>query len=379
MGGRRKGRRRTLVALGLLAGLAVSLAALRALGLATVESHLGFFAPVWDPDGQHVYLIQRETRGIIWGMGWECFSPPASVYIESDRLSLRRLDSVTGRVEVLEAFTGSPIQHRVTKHYRSRIFNYLSARIEPVAGGVEFRVRMSVPRVPTSEQWALRGSWAPGRPSGAQWSSEWAGSTAQPEAVLANGVELITLPGKESFPAAVLAVDANGASRVLLRNDDFDDLYPDGVPAEKVAERSSRARIDRGHELRRVYAELVRRFRGEGLNEGAAMLRANEEMEERGYLPKQPRLVATPAAEPPPNLRAFEIPEEYFRVGLFQDIAAAIAAPGQEVGTGTGTYLKYYDDDLGPRLKAWREAGHDRFAVRSGGKLYVLEVRRFDR
>ena len=46
--------------------------------------------------------------------------------------------------------------------------------------------------------------------------------------------------------------------------------------------------------------------------------------------------------------------------------------------TGTGTYLKYYDDELGLRLKAWRNDGNDRFAVRTAGALYLLEVRRFD-
>jgi hypothetical protein len=49
------------------------------------------------------------------------------------------------------------------------------------------------------------------------------------------------------------------------------------------------------------------------------------------------------------------------------------------VKTGTGTYLKYYDDETGPRLKAWRAAGNERFAVRTGGRVYLLEVRRFDR
>jgi hypothetical protein len=48
------------------------------------------------------------------------------------------------------------------------------------------------------------------------------------------------------------------------------------------------------------------------------------------------------------------------------------------VKTGTGTYLKYYDDETGPRLKAWRADGNERFAVRTAGQVYLLEVRRFD-
>jgi hypothetical protein len=365
--------------LGLLVALAVSLAALRAIGALGIERRVGFFAPVWDPDGRHVYWIQRETRGFIWGMGWECFSPPASVYVESDELSLRRLDSTGGSVEVLERFAGSPVLHRVTRHYHGSIFGFLSASVEPTSAGIEFRAKMNVPKVPSSEQWALRGTWAPGRPSGAAWTDGWAGGMGRPEAVLANGVELITVKGEEAFPAAVLAVAADGSYRVLVQNADFDDLYPSGVPPERIAERSNRAQIEHARTFRRVEAELIARYRREGASEVEASLRALDTMEEQGLIPKDPRLVASAVSAPPDGVRFFEIPEDYLRAGLFQDVAAAIAAPGQEVRTGTGTYLKYYDDDVGPRLRAWREAGHDRFGVRTGGRLYLLEVRRFDR
>jgi hypothetical protein len=369
-------RRAALVAATVLVALA---AATHALGLVALEQHVGFFAPVWDPDGRRVYLLERATRGVVWGAGWEHFTPPANAWVLSDRLLLKRLDTATGSSEVLERFEGSPVQGRVTKHYRGSIFNSLSARIDPGDDGVEFRVRMNVPRVPTSEQWSLRGTWTSGRPSGARWASEWAGGMATPDAVLENGVELITVKGREFFPAAVLAVEAGGRYRVLLKNDAFDELYPDRVPAKQIAERSGRERIARGRELDRVRSELVQRYRSRGLREGEAMLRAHSDMEDMGLIAKSPRLVATAAGEPPADLRVFDIPAEYFRVGLFQDIAAAIAAPGQEVDTSTGTYLKYYDDELGLRLKAWREAGNDRFAVRTGEKLYALEVRRFDR
>jgi hypothetical protein len=99
-------------------------------------------------------------------------------------------------------------------------------------------------------------------------------------------------------------------------------------------------------------------------------------MEERGYLPKSPRLVATRVASVPDGVRVFDISEEHFRAGLFQDIGSALATPGIEIETGTGTYLKYGDDELGPQLRDWREAGNDRFGVRSEGRLYLLEVQR---
>jgi hypothetical protein len=312
-------------------------------------------------------------------MGWEHFSPPARAYVSSDSLTLKRLDTETGATETLERFEGSPVQGRTTKHYRGRIFNYLSARLAPSGGGVEVLAVMNVPRIPTSEQWALKGTWAPGAPSNAQWTEGFGGNTSADDSTLEHGVELIAAPGEEGFPSAVLAVDAAGDVRVLVRNDRYDELYPQGLPAEKLAELSQRARIDRSREFRAVNAELIARFKAEGANDGEARLRAYDEMEERGYLPKSPKLVATRIDAAPADAVVFEIPAEYFRVGLFQDIAAAIAAPGTQVDTGTGTYLKYYDDELGPTLRKHRESGHDRFAIRTQNQLWLLEVHRFDR
>ncbi len=347
------------------------------LGLIAVERHRGYFSPVWDPDGRQIYFIQRDTFGIVWGPGWEFFTPPAYSYVVSDRLSLRRLDPARGRPELLEGFAGSPLEGRITRHYRGRIFNFMSARLEPVGQGIDFLLDMKVPRIPTSESWSLKGSWAPDTPSAARWTEAWAGSTASPDAVLMNGVELMTVKGRESFPAAILAVQPDGSYRVLQQNDDFSDLYPKGVPPRLIAERSRRESIERSREIGRVRADLIAGYREQGLNEGEAWLRAHDDMEELGYLPKSPRLVATLLQDLPPDVRVFEIPEEHFRVGLFQDIAEAMSRSGEEVKTGTGTYLKYYDDETGPRLKAWREAGNDRFGVRTGGRLYLLEVRRF--
>jgi len=355
------------------------LALAQLIGIFTLERHQGFFAPVWSADGQQVYFIQRDTRGLIWGLGWEHFTPPASAYVLSDRLSLRRLDIASGTSQVLERFDGSPVTGRVTKHYRGRIFNSMSARIEPGDRRIEFLVRMDVPRVPMSESWSLAGAWTPEQPSNVQWKSKWAGNTASPDEVLTNGIEAITVRGRESFPAAVLAVETDGSYRVLVKNRDFERLYPDGVPPKQIAERSRRKSIERSRELAHVTTELVAKHKARGLNDGAATLRAYDDMEELGYFPKKPRLIATALSELPADVRVFVIPNEYFRVGLFQDIAAAIAAPQQEVKTSTGTYLKYYDDEVGLQLKNWRNAGNDRFAVRTEDALYLLEVRRFER
>jgi len=373
------GRAGAFAGLALAGIVAAAIAGAFALGLVGWERYTGYFAPVWDLEGRHVLWLERETRGFVWGFGWENFSPPARAYVYADRLTLRQLDPESGAIRDLEAFRGSPLQGRTTKHYRGRIFNWLSARLHPFADGIEILAVLSISRIPTSERWSLAGTWRPGAPSNARWEEAWGGTASTDEGVLRNGVELIAIPGAESFPCAIVAADAGGGVRVLIRNERYDALYPDGVPAAKIAEISQRERIERSRELRRVEDELVLKFRAQGMRENDAHLRAYDEMEERGYLPKSPRIVATLAQSAPSGVTVFEIPSEYFTVGLFQDIAAAIASPGKEVDTGTGTYLKYYDDDLGPRLRKYREAGNDRFAIRTGDALYLLEVRRFDR
>lgn len=371
----RRGMLVVLIALGIVVAGGLALATL---GLVTVERHTGFFAPVWDAEGEGIYFIERDTLGVAWGFGWEHFTTPAYSYVVRDDFSLRHLEIAESEAVTLARWRASPVEGRITRQYRGRIFNVVSARIDPSPEGASYLVKMDIPRVPSSEQWSLEGTWSEAAGASGEWRQAWAGPTPVPDRVLVGGVEVLTVPGRESYPAAILAVGPQGEIRVLARNRDFDDLYPGGVPASEIAERSWREEIERGREFRRVRSDLVARYLDEGLNEGAAILQANRDMEELGLLPKRPRLVATTIDEVPPDLRVFEIPADYFKVGLFQDIAAAIAAPGTEVDTDTGTYLKYYEDELGPRLKQWREEGNDRFAVMTGGQAYVLTVSRPD-
>jgi hypothetical protein len=338
---------------------------------------LAYSMGVWSEDGKKIYFVERVTRGFIWGFGWEHFTPPASVYVLSDRIGLRRVDQWGSAVEDLANFKGSPVEERTTKHYRGRIFTTLAARLKPRAGGLDFRVKMDIPKVPRSEQWSLTGLWRSAKTSLPGWRQIWAGNMAAGEAVLKNGIELIAIKGRESYPAAILAVNADDSYRVLVKNKHFRSLYPNGVPPRLIAQKSLRKRIERSRQLRRVQGELMARHKAEGKNEGTAALETHDEMERLGFYQKAPRLVATLVDRVPKGVRVFEIPAQRFQVGLYQDIARAMARPGTEVKTDTGTYLKYSGDNTGPELKAWRRAGNDRFAVRVGAKLYLLQVRRF--
>lgn len=346
--------------------------------IASRENYFGYLAAVWAPNGRYVFVLSRETSGTVSGFGWESFTPPARVSVNSDRLQLLRVNAETGETEILHEFDGSPLVGRSTGHYRGRIFNYVSAKLEADENAVRYVAQMSIPRVPSSESWQLAGEWSEQGVTDSEWRENGARSTATPDSVLLNGVEVLMVPGEESFPAAVLLVEADGTYRVLLKSAAFDRLYPAGVPAGLIAERSHRSGIERSRELTQVQTELVSRFIAEGMSEGEAMLRAHDEMVDLGYFARPPQIVATAVSAEPDGLRVFEIPGSYFVSGLFQDIAAAIESPGQEVAASTGTYLKYYDDELGPELREWIESGNESFVVRSEGALYVLEIRRYD-
>ncbi|NND48988.1 MAG: hypothetical protein HKN60_01915 [Rhizobiales bacterium] len=357
-------------------GLAALVVMSRLLGLWSVERHSGFFAPVWDDRGG-IYFIQRDTFGVTWGMGWEHFSPPASVYVISDEFSLRLLPKGSAAADVLQTWDSSPLVGRVTKHYRRRIFNTIGAKVEPRIDGVKFAVRMSIPRVPRSESWSLTGEWSQGKPSDAVWGEKWADGMGVADEVLRDGVELIAVAGPEAFPAGVLAVRADGSYDVLRKTARFDGYYPVGVPPLRLEQQSRRKLIERGRTFRKTHAELVAKYTAQGMREGAASLKAYDDMEELGLLNKSPRLVAWRRDGGGDNLPVFDIPPDYFKVGLFTDIAEAIKMPGQEVKTGTGDYLKYYDDDVGARLKKWRGKGNREFIVTTGGERYHMEVRTF--
>ena len=234
---------------------------------------------------------------------------------------------------------------------------------------------------PSAESWALFDSVNVDNSlhaDTARWRQKWSGNMSNLQATLVDGKELQLVPGVESFPSAIISFDADGNYEIIIATSKFRRLYPDGPPLIKLKERSNRDNIERIRKLTNTRSELVEKFISQGMSEGEALLRAGDELEQLGLLPKSPKLVAARVGETPTNAPLFDIPDEYLTAGMFQDIDAAVRHPGTEVDTGTGTYLQYYDDDLGPRLKAYREAGNDTFFVRAQNQLYKLTVLRFD-
>jgi len=66
-----------------------------------IHSHEGYFSPVFSPDRRSIYFIERRTRGFVWGLGIEHFTPPAHAFVLDDRISLNRLQRDSGQIEIL--------------------------------------------------------------------------------------------------------------------------------------------------------------------------------------------------------------------------------------------------------------------------------------
>jgi len=112
--------------------LAIALVLVVAVGLlllAQVQSHEGYFSPVYSPDGSEVYFIARESRSLVAGLGFESLTPPAYVAVWHDRFSLRKLDPGTGRVEILKSWPASPVEGRHMRTYRGRVFSTASTQL----------------------------------------------------------------------------------------------------------------------------------------------------------------------------------------------------------------------------------------------------------
>lgn len=374
-------RRKTTI--GLLAGAGVLVAATAALALYLSLYRLeGYFAPIYSPDGNSAYYVQRNTTGFAWGLGWEFFTPPAHSWALSDRVSIRRLDIATGEITVLRGWDSTPVNRRHLREYRGRVFQILHPKLgwDP-SGNLRYAIELNVTRIPQSERNALNGYVSTGGDpgEGEGWQEDYGTLHASDGPVLSGQWEIMEVPGREAYPAALAAfAERSGDIRILLSNSDFRGLYPDGVPRELLHERSRRIDIERIQEIERVHRELVARFQSEGLSEIGAMLRANKEMERLGHYPKSPtmtaRLLADGAARDS-GIPEFTVERMQFTVGLFPDIERAIAAPGTAIDKGTA-YIIHDDYDTSQRLNAHLATGANRFYVRYADQVYELMIDR---
>ncbi|MDX9768314.1 MAG: hypothetical protein RBT51_13305 [Ectothiorhodospiraceae bacterium] len=344
-------------------------------GLMAVEHHRGVFAPVWDADGRHVYFVEREASGVVLGFGYEMISPPALTVVMQDRIALRRLERSSGRIETLRQWDDSPAVGRWVRRYHGAILTSFSASLDATPAGIHYRMRMDIHKPGLAESWGLTGDWIEGAAQAAAWRPGPPGLRGTPDHALVNGREVLALPGREGFPAAIVEVTAEGTVTSLVNTPAFADLYAQGIPPQLIAERSQRAGIERRRELARVRAESIAGFEAEGMTRIEAELAAIDHMEDLGHYPKSPRLFASIVERAPDDLPTFTIDPMEFRVGLLSDILKAIESPGTEVHKHIGRYVRHRDYDNSERINAWLEQGHDQFVVAHENRLYLIELR----
>ena len=348
---------------------------LQRLGLLTRECHQGYYGPALSTDGQSVWYFQRNASGLAVGMGWEHFSPPARVFLHKDELFLRRYDRQTGRVETLQHWPSTPLQGQKLHHYRGRILGLLGSRIRVQnQQQVDYAARMSLRRVPTSQTWSLSGTWTGVNSARPDWTATDTSLAGLSEPIVSGPLEVMTLKGEEGFPAAIVLLDHDRRqTEVLLRNETFDRLYPDGPQVVALLEFSRKAEVDRLAEMRDTYEELKARFRSKEINEGAALLAAGREMAQLGWWPSPATITAQEVEKFSAGLRIFSIDPQELQVGLFPNIQQAIAHPGTPA-PHRSRYVRHRDFTTSEELNTYLETEPEAYGLRIDGHNWYISI-----
>ncbi len=344
----------------------------------------GYFAPIYSADGGSVVFVARRTTGIVWGFGYETFTPPAHSFVIADEFSLRRLDLANGGIEVLRQWPPSPLVGRHTRVYRGGIFHHASVQLDYARDDLVYKVDLGIVAVPLTEHYWIGRGWPGGGGATAEfdtWRNRAFGAGGLGEAVLHDGWEVMAVRGRAGFPAALVAYhQESGAIRVLLANAEYAGLYPSGVTPEHLREMARRPQIERSRLMRRTEGELMARFQAETSNENDVALRTVQEMRRLGFYPKAPTMTARLLDElaahalAGTDLPLYDITEAEMRSGLFPDIEQAIAEPGMAVERTVGTYVMHQDYANSALLNRHLGAGGQHFLVRHAGRTYEIII-----
>lgn len=354
--------------------------------LAQVQSHEGYFAPVYSPDGSEVYFIARRSMGLVAGLGIESFTAPAYVFVWHDRFSLRKLDPDTGRVEILKSWPASPVEGQYMRTYRGRAFSTASTQLRWVdEKNLEYRIGMRVPTQPASERYFVSRIWnnvTNEMVEKDQWNQDWLAISGGSEPTLSGDWEVIAAKGEEAFPCAIVALHSSSTEvRVLLKDSACDRVYPDGISPTDVEQYSRRDDIERIQDFKDAYERLTAEGLAAGMTPHEASSYVTRGMRELGHYDTPPQLVARLLSEREvAALRReqalepiFTIIEMQFTVGLFRDIEQAIRNPGQEFDKA-GKYIIHNDYTTSQELNAALGNGVDQFYIGYSGRTYEMKI-----
>ena len=306
-----------------------------------------FHAPVFGPDGKDVYYLTRNAWGISWGPGIEFFTPPASVLVIGDRFSLQRTNRVTRETATLHTWRVPHLLKPKTQ-YRNYLFGLPDCELKWEGRRLQYKIGLDfLPNNPpyfTVNEWAI-GSWNVETGALAEqelWKSGYHSTDRWTGQILSGPWEIVDYQGQ-----ALILYDSSTQTRALLRvSRSAGSHLKEVVATADLKDYTHRYQLERSRTIRETYAITVAGLQAQGLPEGEAMLRANDEMEKKGYYPKTPKLVATKIEIIRQGVKVFNISKDEFRFGLFQDIEEAIARPGNEVHFH-GRYITHRDFDQG--------------------------------
>ena len=339
----------------------------------------GVLAPAYSPDGGHIYFVRRSTTGLVLGLGYEIFTPPATVIVTSDRFELCRIQSDGKQLETLLSLPRSPLEGQRFQTYHGGIFIYPQAALRFHESLLEYEIGLSIPRQPTSETHSLRGEWNVATNS-AHVAGVWdrrSSSAAPGEDVLHEPWEVLAVPGREGFPCAIAAHnDQTSELRIVWKTNVCDSRYPAGIRWGDIAEMSRSKDIRRLRHIRSLHEQYLVEARSAGLGEGEALLRAARQLQELGYSPRPAQLVAREigASERPTAQPLIHISDMEFKVGLFPDIEKAMSNPGKAVEKGMGNYLTHRDYTTSRTLNDLLATGTSRFYIERGRTAYEITV-----
>jgi hypothetical protein len=360
----------------------VALIALAAWGIGWISMpHAsGYFSPIFAGDGQSVFAIARDARATVTGFGQEFFTAPASVRLLRDRFNLINVRLSDGRMTVVEEFPPSPLEGQRIRAYRPSIFGTPHAHLRwSDADHLDYELAVTRHDTPLARTFVIRRRWNPAArtyDTTPAWQEAHTGMSGDEPDQLHGDLEVIAVPGEYMMPCAIATLRrGEPRGQALVQTRDCHEKYPSGFTAEVLTPLSRRADIERAEKIRTTYAELVARGRASGRSEVQAMLDAGEEMSRLGLFPKSTKIVAREtacdAASP-----LFHISAEEFKVGLFQDIEQAIAAPGTEVNKSMGSYISHRDYTTSRQINEFIDAGNSTFVIETSGKCWRLTIQR---
>jgi len=360
----------------------------RVVGQLGVQTYEGYLAPVYSPDGQYVYFVERRVSGtskvtkdpgFIFGG-----APTYDVSVAKDMFSLKRIKVQSGKVEELVALSPSPIEGRRYESQGNK-FQFPNAWLRFTTGGqLEFNVCLKTQKIPAEKEYASSGVWIDAQHV-AKISRSWEEShceTGLNEWPLSGDWELMEAHGEpDYFTVAIVAYNhVTGDIKPLVKSKGYDRAYPQGVPLRQIQESSRRQEIERIQGITRTREELLQKYKAMGMSEIQSELRIIKDLQRLGYYPKPTTIVARrlsrDEAAKIDKDALFSIAREEMASGVFPDIEKAVATPGEEIDHDTGGYLIHRDYTTSARLNAYLKTGKTQFYVRYLGETYEMTIKK---